>query len=223
MKSGGGRSSMATAELVGNPLTSITRAAPLAGGVIQGSAQEYETTVSSPKFQTPFYFAPQQDLEGLNAYWGSLIWGPARNLYSFASRGYHASAYQSIGREMSFEWERLSFDLMRIASLEPNWDSEGADAVSQIAVKATTILLLIARSAMEQSSFSSRPMPTLFPTAEGSVALRWVHGHKELKCTVLGDIVEVVRWSSPDRFESDGFWEVPVRSVGEHLEWLLQQ
>jgi hypothetical protein len=215
---------MATAEFVGNPLTSITRAAtPLAGEVIQGSTQEYEITVSSPKFRTPVYFAPQHDFEELNAYWGSLIGQPARTLYSFAGWGHHPSAYHSIGRESSFEWERLSFDLMRIASLEPNWDGEGAEAVSQNAVKGATILLFLARSAMEQYAHSPGPMPTLYATVEGSVALKWIHGQKELKCTVLGDIVEVVRWRSLDRYESDGFWEIPVGRVGEHLEWLLQQ
>lgn len=215
---------MATAEVIGNPLTPITRAAaPLAGEMIQGSIQEYEITASSSKFPNPVFFAPQDDFGELNAYWGSLMGQPTRVLYTFATWANRPPAYHSVSRVNSFEWERLSLELMRIASFEPNWDGEGGEAVQQNTVTAATILLSLARSAMEQFADSPSPVPTLFQTVEGGAALKWIRGPKELKCTVLGDIVEVVRWTSPDRYESDGFWEIPVRRVGEHFKWLFQQ
>jgi hypothetical protein len=205
---------MATAELTGNPLTMITRTAtPLAGN---------EITVGPSKFRNPVFFAPHSGVSEENAYWGILMGQTARVLYTFATWGEHPSVFRSAGGVSAFEWERLSLELMRIANLESNWDGEGGEAVQQSTVTTTTILLTIAKSVMERFADSPSTVPALFPTVEGGAALNWIRGQKELKCTVFGDIVEVVRWRSPDRFESDGLWEIPVPRVREHFEWLFQ-
>lgn len=215
---------MAAAEQIVGPLTSITRAAaPLAAEMVQGSIQEFGITTGSMSFRNPVFFAPQQDFGEPNVYWGSLIGQPIRVRYTVATWAKCLPQYYSVDRVNSFEWERLSLELMRIASLESNWDGEGAESVQQNTVTTATILLSLARSAVEHLADSPSAAPTLFPTVEGGAAFKWVHGSKELKCTVLGDAVEVVRWTSPDRYESDGFWEIPVRRVGEHFEWLFQR
>jgi hypothetical protein len=112
---------------------------------------------------------------------------------------------------------------MRIASLEGNWDDEGAEPVPQKAARDASILLFLARAAAEQSPIARCPLPTIVPAVDGGVTLKWVQGNRELKCIVRSDNVEVVRWRSLDRYESDGFWELPVQRVAEHFEWLLQQ
>jgi hypothetical protein len=114
---------------------------------------------------------------------------------------------------------------MRIASLERNWDGEGAEPVPQQATTNAAVLLFLAKAAkeaMEQSTITQCTFPIVLPTVDGGVILKWVQGNRELKCIVRGDIVEVIRWRSLDGFESDGFWEIPVTRVAEHFEWLLQ-
>jgi hypothetical protein len=112
---------------------------------------------------------------------------------------------------------------MRIASLDQNWDGEGAEPVPPRAAINTAVLLSLARAAVEQSAINDCPVPIVIPAVDGGVTLKWVQGDRELKCTVRGDIVEVVRWRSPNAYESDGYWEIPVQLVAEHFRWLIQK
>ncbi len=213
---------MATAEIYRDLSIAATGSAiPLAGDAIQGSTQEYRVTSNSQHFPAPIFFAPEHQ-EKLATYWGSMLHGVVRSFYSFISGSTPASIGCAAGRSF-FAWDRLSLDLMRIASLERNWDGEGAEPVPQKAATNATVLLFLARTAMEKSAMVQCSAPIITPDVEGGVVLKWVQGNRELKCIVRGDIVEVVRWRSVHRYDSDGFWEIPVQRVAEHFEWLLHQ
>jgi len=120
------------------------------------------------------------------------------------------------------EWERLDFELMRLGNLGPNWDGEGAEAVSPVSVHTVRILLRLAREASARVPFAQYSLPSLFASIEGGICLKWDVGQRELKCVAVGETVEVIRWRSRDRFESDGFWELSAPKVAEHFEWLLR-
>jgi hypothetical protein len=216
---------MATAEIFTDASMAVTSIAkPLAGGVIQGSTQEYDVTASSQHSSAPVFFAPQHpDHEELAAYWGNLLPGVVRGFYTFVPSSRSCSEIGWASCVGSLSWDRLSLEVMRIGSLEPNWDGEGAEAVPPETVRSAAALLFLARTAMERSSGTLYSVPTVLPDVEGGIILNWVQEKKELKCTVFGEIVEVVRWRSPERYESDGLWEVPVQGVMEHFEWILQQ
>lgn len=210
---------MATAGLISDASVSITgTATPLAGDFIPGSTQEFGRTVTSQGSQTPVFFAPCHNREELMASWGNLLHGMLRGFYTFVP----APGPYAISAGRTFGWDRLSLELMRIASLGQNWDGEGAEAVTQKAVQSTSEMLSLAKAVMDRSVSMFYSVPTLLPDVEGGITLKWIHESKELKCTVLGEIVEVVRWRSSDRFEADGLWEVPVFGVVEHFEWLLR-
>lgn len=202
---------MATAEIVRDASTATTSTVvPLLSGYIPGSTQEYGITTSSQQSPAPVFFAPHHG-HALATYWGSLLLGSVHAFYSFVP-----------STSNSVAWERLSLELMRIASLEPNWDGEEADAVSLVAVNNAALLLSNAKMLIAHSTIIEDTVPALIPSVDGGVILKWLRGNKELKCTIFGERVEVVRWRSLDRYESDGFWEVAVPQVSEHFEWLLQ-
>ncbi|MGC2213032.1 MAG: hypothetical protein WA602_07520, partial [Silvibacterium sp.] len=136
------------------------------------------------------------------------------------ARAYYVPVPQNAGNTIA--WDRLNLDLMRIASLDNNWDGEGAEAISRAVIDNAQVLLYIAKEACTVSATTQRPAPSLIPSVDGCVILKWTYGAKELKCTVIGDVVEVVRWGSPNHFESDGYWELPVNGVSEHFEWLFK-
>jgi hypothetical protein len=184
---------------------------PLAMDYIPGSTQQYGVTASSLQFPMPVFYAPH-GREGLINYWGSLISGKVLTYY----------ARVSPRAENPVAFDRLNLELMRIASLDPNWDGEGADAISQEAANNASRLITLAREAIEHSPIIEIPMPSLVPSVDGAVVLRWIRAGKELKCTVFGDRVEVIRWRSQEQYESDGFWEVPIDHVAEHFSWLLE-
>jgi hypothetical protein len=213
---------LSTVELVLSPVAPVTgKAFPLVGDSIQGSTQEFDVSVSSPQFRTPVFLIPQLDFNEANAHWGSLMSGVSRNFYAVASWSMNSQPTRLTGIT-ALKWDRLNLDLMCIANLNPNWDGEGAEAIPQNAVNTAATLLFLAKSALEQSNMAQCPVPTLSPAVEGGIMLKWMHRSKELKCIVLGDLVEVVRWRSPNSYESDGLWEVPVEQVKEHFEWLLR-
>jgi hypothetical protein len=155
-------------------------------------------------------------------YWESLIQASAHGFYSLIFRENCAPQWNASLRKSSFTWDRLSLELMRIASLSHDWAGEGAQAVPLKAVSSTAALLLLAKKATERFPAAQCPMPTLFPSVEGGILFKWLKGNKELKCTIFGDFIEVIRWRSPDRYDSDGIWELPVQAVAEHFEWLLK-
>jgi hypothetical protein len=62
----------------------------------------------------------------------------------------------------------------------------------------------------------------LYPTIDGAVTLKWIYHGRELKCTITGDSVEVVRWRSDASYESDGLWDLTVEQTREHFEWLMR-
>lgn len=214
---------MATAEVIRDSSMAVTRnAVPLAGDAIPGSTQEYGVTANSQQSPVPVFFAPQLSPTDLAPYWGSLFSGVVRGIYTHVTTG-RASSQFGTSTCSPIAWDRLSLELMRLASLESNWDGEGAETIPQETVTTAAVLLFLARIATEHSIITQCPVPIVIPTAEGGITLKWTCGRKELKCTVLRDIVEVVRWRSPDGYESDGFWAVTVDGVAEHFEWLLQQ
>ena len=214
---------MATAEIIGDVSTAVTFAAiPLSENAIQGSTRSFGLPAHSQQFPAPLVFGPPTGLGETALYWGNLFGGTIRASYTFVTTGYESSRVGSAASVSPVAWERLGLELMRIASLEPDWDGEGAESVPQKAVTAAAVLLALAKKTAEQSTIAQCSVPIISPAIEGGVTLKWIHGSKELKCTLLGDTVEVVRWRSPDRYESDGFWEIPVPRVAEHFEWLLQ-
>lgn len=216
---------MATAEIVRDASTSVTQnATPLVANTVQGSTQMYGVAPNSRQSPTPTFFAPRGNHGELIGYWGSLLRGTIRNFYTFIFVCTPpSSVFGSALCESPLAWDRLNVELMRIASLGSNWDGEGAEAVHPRAAANMAVLLNLARIATEQSRVLQPSVPALIPDVEGGIILKWVLGIKELNCTVLDDIVEVIRWKSPDRYESDGFWDIPVHRVAEHFEWLLQQ
>jgi hypothetical protein len=214
---------MATAEIFRDvSMAATANAVPMVGDAIQGSTQEYGVTRGSQQAPAPIFFAPPHQGK-LATYWGSMLHGVVRTFYAFVPGGNPISPACALGSRSFFAWDRLSLDLMRIASLERNWDGEGAEPVPRDATTNAVVLLFLARAAMEQSKTAHCPVPIVIPAVDGGVILKWVQGGRELKCTVRGDIIEVVRWRSPNGYESDGFWEIPVDRVVEHFEWLLQQ
>jgi hypothetical protein len=214
---------MATAEIIGNlSMAATDNAVPIVGDAIQGSIQEFHVTATSQHSPSPVFYAPQHQGK-LTTYWDSMLRGVVRSFYAIVSRDNAGSLTSMVCGTDSFAWDRLSLELMRIASLGTNWDGEGAEAVPPKAARNTGVLLFLARAAMEQSTIAQCTVPIVMPAIDGGVILKWVQGGRELKCIVRGDIVEVVRWRSLDGYESDGFWEIPVPRVAEHFEWLLQQ
>jgi len=214
---------MATAELIRDESLSTTHcASPLVEAVIQGSTQTFCTPSNSLHSPRPVFFSPPYVAGGQMS-----IWAPLR-LKTIAGF-FYSSFFQPPAIEnilvtrSSLQWDRLGLDLMRIADLKVNWDGEGADAIPPEAVKNAGYLLAIAKAVAENSPFPIASSPVLSPSLEGGVGMTWTHELREVKCMVLSDVVEVIRWRSPDRFESDGFWELPVQRVVEHFEWLLQR
>lgn len=211
---------MTTAEMVlENPAAVMRAATPLASGIIQGSTSSFDRTAKSPVF-----FASPAAPGTTVAFWETFV-DHAVRFYTMVTmaptdRSRILMCSPSIS---SLSWDRLSIELMRIANLPPNWDGESADAPSKLAVKTAGDLLIIAQTVVELATTAECPLPALFPTVDGGVLLKWTYGDKELKCTVVGDGVEVIRWKSVQAYESDGLWELPVRRVAEHFEWLLTQ
>jgi hypothetical protein len=207
---------MATAEITRDVSVGTTKAVtPLTGNAVQGSTQEYGVTGSSQFYPTPVFFAPQDNREELNAQWETLL--PARVFYAVPLVNVSDPLQHNY-----VQWDRLNLELMRIASLTANWDGEGAEAISRAAVDNAQTLLQLAKNVAGRSTFFQCPLPLLVASIDGGVILKWVCGSKELKCKILDNVIEVIRWKSPDHFESDGFWEVPVDHVSEHLEWLFR-
>ena len=208
---------MATAEIIRDS----SRAVPLYGDAIQGSIQDFVgVRAGSGKSPAPVFYVPEREPGAAESIWGILVNGTVR------ARGWFETIVApKVGHQTSrtFPWDRLNLELMRIASLKPNWDGEGAEPVPQQATTNAAVLLFMARAAIDQSPIVQCTLPTIIPAVDGGVTLKWVQGNRELKCIVRGDIVEVVRWRSLDRYESDGYWEIPVPRVVEHFEWLLQQ
>jgi hypothetical protein len=112
--------------------------------------------------------------------------------------------------------------MMRISTLPRDWDGDGAQAISADAVRTAYTLLSLAQTAAQSCRLLQCPVPGVFPSVDGTIVLKWVVGSKELKCTATDVMVEVVRWSSVEAYESDGLWEVPVHQISEHFAWLLQ-
>ena len=215
---------MATAELFGDvPLAITSTVGPPIGASIPGSTQTYEMTLPSANTRTSVFFPPQPKNGELTAYWGNQLKGAVRWFRAVVSGETHSAILNSNISNSSFAWDRLSIELMRIASLGPNWDGEGAEAVPQSAVVTTAELLFLARTVSRRPTVAQSSFPTLMPAVDGGVTFKWTRAGKELKCTVLDGTVEVVRWKSPDGYESDGMWEIPVSKVAEHFEWLVQE
>ena len=208
---------MATAEIIKDS----TKSVPLYGDAIQGSIQDYiGVHACSWKSHAPVFYIPEKEPGATESIWGILAYGTVRARRRFETIVAPKAGYQT---SRTFPWDRLNLELMRIASLKPNWDGEGAEPVPQQATTNAAILLFMARAARDQSTIAQCTFPILIPAIDGGVTLKWVQGIRELKCTVRADVVEVVRWRSLDGYESDGFWEIPVQRVAEHFEWLLQQ
>jgi len=214
---------VATAEIVRDVSTAVTEnATPIFADVVPGSTQEYGLTPNSMGSPTPVFFAPQRH-DGLATYWRVLMRGVVRSFFVLIA-GENPSALASSQTERNaFAWERLSLELMRFSSLTPDWDCEGAEQIPQMAIKNTAVLLFLAKSAMSHATVAQCPMPLIVPAVDGGVIFKWTCGPKELKCTVRANFVEVVRWRSPDVYDSDGYWEIPIQRVAEHFKWLLQQ
>jgi hypothetical protein len=157
------------------------------------------------------FFAPRHDRQQSASYWETLFRATIRAFYAIASQP----------RRNAAAWDRLTLELMLIANLGPNWDREGAEPISPTSVRTAAILLQFARVAAESSDVV-HPLPLLVPSVEGGITLKWIRAEKELKCTVNGESVEVVRWGSAEAYESQGLWELPVKRVPEHFAWLLQ-
>jgi hypothetical protein len=207
---------VATAEIIRDS----SRAVPLCGDAIQGSIHYVGAHAGSWQSHAPVFYIPEKEAGAGESIWEILVYGAAHTRRRFETKVAPKAGYQTAG---PFQWDRLNLELMRIASLEPNWDGEGAKPVPQQAATNATVLLFLAKTATERSTIVQCTVPDIFPDVEGGVILKWVQGNKELKCIVRGDIVEVVRWRSKDGYESDGFWEIPAQCVTEHFEWLLQQ
>jgi hypothetical protein len=188
-----------------------------------GSTQSFGVAAESQRYPVPVFFAPPAEGTEINPYWGSLLLGTVRAFYTFVAGGLTPAQIGPAAAIKDLSWDRLKLELMRIASFEGNWDGEGAEAIPQEAIKAATVLLSLAQAAMERSAVEQGPLPTLIPAVEGGIIFKWACGKRELKCTILDNIVEVIRWRSPERYESDGLWEIPALGVAEHFEWLLQQ
>ena len=204
---------MATAVMIGDmSATNTQTVVPLSCEVVQGSTQVYQRTAESWQSPVPVFYAPYADQGESAAYWDLLFRSSQRTRYAVIVRS----------ERNAFPWDRLVLDLMRISTLPDNWDGEGAEAVPANALSAASMLLSLARAAAESPSRLECPAPGLYPSIEGGVVLKWVSGDRELKCTVMGETVEVVRWRSADAYASDGLWDVPVQGVWEHFEWLLQ-
>ena len=210
---------MATAEILRD--TSLVKAVPLVATAIQGSTLfPQKSNVETPTlFVEPT--APEGS-SGLYSAWECVKAGPATSAFAMASHERHTSKWPSTLCEDALRWDRARLELMRIASLVPNWDGEGADPVSPNAIKQAGILLQSAKNAVESAELIDCPLPTIYASLDGGVTLKWTRAGKELKCTVYSDQVEVIRWRSPEAYESDGYWEIPVTKIGEHFDWLLR-
>lgn len=119
-------------------------------------------------------------------------------------------------------WDRLKLELLRIAQLPGNWDSENAEAVAPGTVVTASRLLDLCRGVSRSLPNAIRSTPILLASPEGSIVIKWINGNRELKCIVTDDVVEVLRWSPLDAYESEGMWEVAAEGVLEHIEWLLR-
>ena len=195
---------------------SVTEAArPVWNSTIPGSTQPFDLNANALWSSAPIFFAPGMGdkKELYDKVWEVVVRSVARSAYYLI--------FRTMPGKNSLAWDRLTLELMRISTLESNWDNEGAEAISLGTKIKMTILLSLARKAAEESVTNECSLPTVFPSVDGSVILKWIRAGKELKCTVLDDEVEVVRWQS-DAYESDGLWVLPIESVAEHFEWLLR-
>ena len=142
---------MATAEIVRDS----SRAVPLYSDAIQGSIQDYVGVhAGSWQSHAPVFYIPEKEPGASEPIWGTLIYGAAR-----ARRGFETIVAPKAGYQTSktFPWDRLNLELMRIASLERNWDGEGAEPVPQHATTTAAVLLFLAKAAkdaMEQSTMA---------------------------------------------------------------------
>jgi len=228
---------MATAKLTWENLNFPAKndIVPVYGGFARALTKEMGVVTESSKYPAaPFLFFAPYDNE-VAKYWGELLFPQKEPVYlsvltgAWGEEAILESPLASIGTAavpqralFSAEWDRLKLELMRLGSLGQNWDGEDAEAVSPTSVRTARTLLDLAQEASARAPYRQSPPPTLFASVEGGIAIKWHLGPRELKCVALGDKVEVIRWSSSERFESDGFWEVPAHEVAEHFKWLLQ-
>jgi hypothetical protein len=119
-------------------------------------------------------------------------------------------------------WDRARLELLRISSLELNWDGENAAPVMEETMRTATVLIETAALLGDSARTLDQAVPKIFPSANGSITFKFVRADKELKCIVNEGTVEVLRWQPLEAFEAENLWEVPVSDVPEHIDWLLR-
>jgi len=105
------------------------------------------------------------------------------------------------------------------AKLLPDWDSEGAEAISVETVNTALQVIEHIAIVLERKNTVSAPLVRPFP--DGSIFFKWIRGQKELAVTVHGARVEAQRWEPLSAFQSQGLWEIPVGATPEHVDWVL--
>jgi hypothetical protein len=103
--------------------------------------------------------------------------------------------------------------------LPPNWDAEGAEAVSATTI--TTARQIIERIAIVLERIKASTAPSVMAFPDGSIFFKWIQGQKELTLTALGTEIEVQRWEPLDAYHSLGLWNVTIDDVLENVEWVL--
>jgi hypothetical protein len=228
---------MATAKLTWEPpkLAAGNDIISVYGGYARATTKDIGVVTDSAKYPAaPFLFFALCKTE-IADYWTELLYPAKEPAYlpiptgDWAEKMILESSLASMqvsaapqGGLFFAEWERLNLELMRLGSLRSDWDREGAEAVSPASVRTAQTLLRLAREACARYSPPQYSIPFLFASTDGGIAIKWHVGLRELKCVAVDDSVEVVRWSSTDKFESDGYWEIPANKVAEHFEWLLR-
>jgi hypothetical protein len=114
-------------------------------------------------------------------------------------------------------------DLRRIVAgfsrLQPNWDDEGAVAISAETVERALQVIEHIAVVLERKRTTSSPSVLAFP--DGSIFFKWIHGLKELNITVEGRNITAQRWQPLDAYHALGMWPISMDDTSEQVEWVL--
>ena len=103
-------------------------------------------------------------------------------------------------------------------AFEPSWDGENALAFDHLTLD-NARRLLTNFDTCNHALLEENP-PVLAPEPDGFIGFVWTRNDKELSIKIGPKMLEVQRWSPASSYEAEGYWEIPITAVSEHLAWI---
>lgn len=114
----------------------------------------------------------------------------------------------------------LQDELFRIQRLDERWDGENAARFSSATIETAGQLLIAIIPFLICVSRESSPFFVPFP--DGTLQVKWLNKDKELSISMLDRVLEVQRWDSRNSYDSQGYWEISISEIADHLAWIAR-